>query len=130
MELALTVPQGWQRDYFVTVAYEWELLLNAFRARIEPGFIALIFGDHQPPFVTDGHGDSDVALHVVTDVAALEGPLAAAGFAKDEVAWEPASKSFRMEAVYPFLLSLLAAEPGEPLEYSPTGIAVPELPAW
>ena len=131
VELALTVPQGRQRDYFVTVAYEWELLIEAFRERIEPGFIALIFGDHQPPFVTDGHGDSDVALHVVTDVAALEGPLAAAGFAKGEgTAWEPASKSFRMEALYPFLLSLLAAEPGEPLEYSPTGIAVPELPAW
>ena len=131
VELALTVPQGWQRDYFVTVAYEWELLLEAFRERIEPGFIALIFGDHQPPFVTDGHGESDVALHVVTDIAALERPLAAAGFAKGEgTAWEPASTSFRMEALYAFLLSLLAAEPGEPLEYSPTGIAVPELPAW
>ncbi|MYH27896.1 MAG: hypothetical protein F4137_03360 [Acidobacteria bacterium] len=131
VELALTIPQGWQRDYFVTVAYEWELLLEAFRERIEPGFVALIFGDHQPPFITEGHGGNDVALHVVTDVAALEGPLAAAGFAKGHgTAWEPASKSFRMEALYPFLVSLLAAEPGEPLEYSPTGIVVPELPTW
>ena len=131
VELALTVPQGWQRDYFVTVAYEWELLLEAFRQRIEPGFIALIFGDHQPPFITDGHGDGDVPLHVVTDIAALEEPLAAAGFAQGEgIAWKPASKSFRMEALYPFLLSLLAAEPGDLLEYSPTGIALPELPTW
>ena len=66
VELALTVPQGWKRDYFVTVAYEWELLIEAFRQRVEPGFIALVFGDHQPPFIADGQGDSDVALHVVT----------------------------------------------------------------
>ena len=132
VELALTVPQGWKRDYFVTVAYEWELLLNAFRRRIEPGFIALIFGDHQPPFITDGQGDSDVALHVVTDVPALPEPLAAAGFSTGgEIAWEPkAATAFRMEAIYPFVLSLLTADPGEPLEYSPTGIAVPELPTW
>ena len=132
VELALTVPQGWKRDYFVTVAYEWELLLEAFRQRIEPGFIALIFGDHQPPFITDGQGDSDVALHVVTDIPALPEPLAAAGFAVGgEVAWEPtASAAFRMEAIYPFLVSLLSAEDGDPLDYSPTGIALPELPTW
>ena len=132
VELALTVPQGWQRDYFVTVAYEWELLLEAFRRRIEPGFIALIFGDHQPPFITDGHGDSDVALHVVTDIGALQEPLAAAGFANGGgIAWEPSTSTpFRMEALYPFLLSLLSAEDGAPLKYSPTGIAVPDLPTW
>ncbi|MDE2904790.1 MAG: hypothetical protein OXQ28_01760 [Acidobacteriota bacterium] len=132
VELAVTVPQGWKRDYFVTVAYEWELLLQAFRERVEPGFIALIFGDHQPPFITEGHGGNDVALHVVTDVATLPGPLQAAGFAKGgEIRWEPgASTRFRMEALYPFLVSLLAAEPGEVLEYSPTGIVVPELPSW
>ena len=132
VELALTVPQGWKRDYFVTVAYEWELLLEAFRHRIEPGFIALIFGDHQPPFITDGQGDSDVALHVVTDIPALPESLAAAGFAVGgEVAWEPAaSAAFRMEAIYPFLVSLLSAEVGDPLDYSPTGIALPELPTW
>ena len=132
VELALTVPQGWKRDYFVTVAYEWELLLEAFRHRIEPGFIALIFGDHQPPFITDGQGDSDVALHVVTDIPALPEPLAAAGFAVGgEVAWEPtASAAFRMEAIYPFLVSLLSAEVGDPLDYSPTGIALPELATW
>ena len=132
VELALTVPQGWQRDYFVTVAYEWELLLEAFRRRIEPGFMALIFGDHQPPFITDGHGDNDVALHVVTDIGALQEPLAAAGFSNGGgIAWEPStSTSFRMEALYPFLLSLLSAEEGAPLVYSPTGIALPDLPTW
>ena len=80
VELALTVPQGRKRNYFVTVAYEWELLLEAFRHRVEPGFIALIFGDHQPPFITNGQGDHDVAVHVLTDIPALPGPLAAAGF--------------------------------------------------
>ena len=132
VELALTVPQGWKRDYFVTVAYEWELLLEAFRHRIEPGFIALIFGDHQPPFITDGQGDNDVALHVVTDIPALPEPLAAAGFAVGgEVAWEPtASAAFRMEAIYPFLVRLLSAEVGDSLDYSPKGIALPELPTW
>lgn len=132
VELALTVPQGRKRDYFVTVAYEWELLLEAFRQRIEPGFIALIFGDHQPPFITDGQGDSDVALHVVTDIPALPEPLAAAGFSTGGgIAWKPsASTAFRMEAIYPFVLSLLSTDPGKPLEYSPTGIAVPELPTW
>ena len=34
------------------------------------------------------------------------------------------------KAVYPFVLSLLSAEAGDPLEYSPTGIVMPELPAW
>ena len=128
----MTVPQGWKRDYFVTVAYEWELLLEAFRQRMEPGFIALIFGDHQPPFITDGRGGNDVPLHVVTDIAALPGPLEAAGFAAGgDIVWKPsASKEFRMEAIYPFLLSLLAAEAGESLQYSPTGITVPELPTW
>ena len=132
VELALTVPQGWKRDYFVTVAYEWELLIEAFRQRVEPGFIALVFGDHQPPFIADGQGDSDVALHVVTDLPALSGRLAADGFATGgDIAWEPsASTKFRMEAVYPFLVSLLSAEDGAPLEYSPAGIAVPELPTW
>ncbi len=132
VELAVTVPQGWKRDYFVTVAYEWELLLEVFRRRVEPGFVALIFGDHQPPFITDGRGDVDVALHVVTDLPALPGPLAAAGFASGgEIAWTPsASTTFGMEALYPFVLSLLSAEAGAALEYSPTGIAVPELPAW
>ena len=130
--LALTVPQGWKRSYFVTVAYEWELLLAAFRHRIEPGFIALVFGDHQPPFITDGQGDSDVALHVVTDIPALSGPLSAAGFAAGgRVAWEPrAATPFRMEALYSFVLSLLSTEAGQPLEYDPTGLGVPELPAW
>lgn len=130
VELALTLPQGWKRDYFVTVAYEWELMLDAFRRRVEPGFIALIFGDHQPPFITDGQGESDVAFHVVTDVAALHEPLAAAGFAKGgKTAWE-APAELGVEAVYPFLVSLLTAEAGEPLEFSPTGIALPELPTW
>ena len=130
VELALTLPQGWKRDYFVTVAYEWELMLDALRRRVEPGFIALIFGDHQPPFITDGQGESDVAFHVVTDVAALHEPLAAAGFAKGgKTAWE-APAELGVEAVYPFLVSLLTAEAGERLEFSPTGIALPELPTW
>ena len=132
VELALTVPQGQQRDFFVTVAYEWELLLEAFRNRIEPGFIALILGDHQPPFITDGHGESDVALHVVTDIPALPDLLAAGGFtAGGDVPWTSAAPTeFRMEGFYPFLLSLLSTEAGDTLEYSPTGIAVPELPTW
>ena len=130
VELALTVPQGQQRDFFVTVAYEWELLLEAFRNRIEPGFIALILGDHQPPFITDGHGESDVALHVVTDIPALPELLAAGGFtAGGDVPWKSAAPTeFRMEGFYPFLLSLLSTEAGDTLEYSPTGIAVPKLP--
>ena len=130
VELALTVPQGQQRDFFVTVAYEWELLLEAFRNRIEPGFIALILGDHQPPFITDGHGESDVALHVVTDIPALPDLLAAGGFtAGGDVPWTSAAPTeFRMEGFYPFLLSLLSTEAGDTLEYSQTGIAVPKLP--
>ncbi len=133
VELALTVPQGWKRDYFVTLAYEWELLLDAFRRHIEPGFIALVLGDHQPPFIADGQGGSDVALHVVTDIPDLAEPLAASGFtAGGEIHWEPSTPAteFRMEAVYPFLLGLLAVEAGEPLEYSPTGIKMPDVPAW
>ena len=132
VELAVTVPQGWKRDYFVTVAYEWELLLEAFRNRVEPGFIALIFGDHQPPFIADGRGGNDIPLHVVTDIPTLPDPLEAAGFsAGGEIAWQPtASAAFGMEAVYPFVLSLLSAEAGDSLRYSPTGIAVPELPTW
>ena len=132
VELALTVPQGRKRNYFVTVAYEWELLLEAFRHRVEPGFIAVIFGDHQPPFITNGQGDHDVAIHVVTDIPALPGPLAAAGFtAGGEKTWAPsASTEFRMEAVYSFLVSLLSTEDGDALEYSPTGFALPEVPTW
>ena len=133
VELALTVPQGWKRDYFVTLAYEWELLLDAFRRHIEPGFIALVLGDHQPPFITDGQGGSDVPVHVVTDIADLREPLAASGFASGgAIHWEPSTPEteFRMEGVYPFLLSLLAVEAGDPLEYSPTGIAIPEVPEW
>ena len=132
VELALTVPQGWKRDYFVTVAYEWELMLDVFRQRGEPGFIALILGDHQPPFITDGLGDNDVALHVVTDIPALPGPLEATGFAKGgDITWEPGgSTAFRMEAVYPFLLSLLSTEAGDALTFDPGGIVVPDLPTW
>ena len=132
VELALTVPQGWKRDYFVTVAYEWELMLDVFRQRVDPGFIALILGDHQPPFITDGQGGNDVALHVVTDIPALPEPLAAAGFATgDELGWKPgASTAFRMEAVYPFLLSLLSTEAGGSLKFSPGGIVLPDLPTW
>ncbi len=132
VELALSVPQGQKRDFFVTVAYEWELLLDVFRNRIEPGFIALVFGDHQPPFITDGQGDNDVALHVVTDIPALPEPLAAAGFAAGgDIQWSPApATEFRVEAIYPFLLSLLSAEAGDHLQYSPTGIEIPELPTW
>ena len=133
VELALTVPQGWKRDYFVTVAYEWELLLEVFRRRVDPGFIALVLGDHQPPFIADGQGGSDVALHVVTDIPDLAEPLAASGFtAGGEIHWEPSTPAteFRMEAVYPFLLGLLAVEAGDALEYSPTGIKMPDVPAW
>ena len=132
VELALTVPQGPKRDFFVTVAYEWELLLDAFRNRIEPGFIALVLGDHQPPFIAEGKGGNDVALHVVTDIPALPEPLAWAGFTPGaDIAWgASAGMEFRMEAIYPFVVSLLSTEHGEALEYSPTGIAVPELPAW
>ena len=132
VELALTVPQGQKRDFFVTVAYEWELLLDMFRNRIEPGFVALVLGDHQPPFIAGGKGGNGVALHVVTDLAALPEPLKAAGFAAGaDTAWDASTPSeFRMEAVYPFLVSLLSSEDGEPLEYSPTGIAAPEAPAW
>ena len=132
VELAVTVPQGWKRDYFVTVAYEWELLLDVFRQRVEPGFIALILGDHQPPFITDGQGGNDVALHVVTDVPTLPEALQAAGFAAGgELGWKPgASTAFRMEAVYPFLLSLLSTEAGGSLKFSPGGIVLPDLPTW
>ena len=35
-----------------------------------------------------------------------------------------------MEAVYPFLVSLLSTEDGDALEYSPTGFAIPEVPTW
>ncbi len=132
VELALTIPQGWKRSYFITVAYEWELLLAAFRDLVEPGFIALVFGDHQPPFIADGQGGNDVAFHVVTDIPALSGPLATGGFAVGgKAGWEPgAATEFRMEALYPFLLSLLSSEAGNSLEYSPTGIGVPEVPTW
>ncbi|MCY4077293.1 MAG: hypothetical protein OXH04_17900 [Acidobacteria bacterium] len=133
MELALTVPQGWKRDYFVTVAYEWELLLDVFRRRVEPGFLAVVLGDHQPPFIADGQGGNDVAVHVVTDLAELPGPLAAAGFvAGGDVPWRPSTSppEFRLEAVYPFLLGLLAVEAGGKLQFSPTGIAVRETPEW
>ena len=114
VELALTVPQGWKRDYFVTVAYEWELMLDVFRQRAEPEFIALIVGDHQPPFITDGLGGDDVALHVVTDIPQLSRALESTGFATGRgVAWDgPVAEAFRMEALYPFLLSLLSAEHG------------------
>ena len=46
--------------------------------------------------------------------------------------WTPstASTEFRTEAIYPFLLSLLAVDAGGTLGYSPTGIAVPEVPEW
>ncbi len=132
VELAVTIPQGPKRDFFVTVAYEWELLLDAFRNRIEPDFIAIVLGDHQPPFIADGKGDNDVALHVVTDIASLPEPLAWAGFARGaDTAWDASTGTeFRMEAIYSFLVSLLSTEDGEPLEYSPTGIAAPDLPAW
>ncbi len=133
VELALTVPQGWKRDYFVTVAYEWELLLDVFRRRVEPGFLAVVLGDHQPPFIADGQGGNDVAVHVVTDLAELPGPLAAAGFVEGgDVPWRPSTSppEFRLEAVYPFLLGLLAVEAGGKLQFSPTGIAVRETPEW
>ena len=131
VELALTVPQGWKRDYFVTVAYEWELLLDAFQHRVEPGFIALIYGDHQPPFIADGYGDRDVTMHVVTDIPDLPGPLVASGFATGwELPWAPvAAEEFRIEALYSFVLSLLSTEADGALEYSPLGIAVPAAPA-
>ena len=68
----------------------------------------------------------------MTDIPTLPEPLAAAGFsAGGEITWKPsASTAFRMEALYPFLVSLLSAEAGTRLEYSPTGIAVPKLPRW
>ena len=133
VELALTVPQGWKRDYFVTVAYEWELLLDVFRRRVEPGFVAVVLGDHQPPFIADGQGGNDVAVHVVTDLAELTEPLATAGFvAGGDVPWTPSTSppEFRMEATYPFLLSLLAVEAGGKLHFSPTGIAVRDVRVW
>ena len=132
VELALSIPQGQKRDFFVTVAYEWELLLEAFRNRIEPEFVALILGDHQPPFITDGKGGNDVAMHVVTDLPALPESLAATGFTPAaDIPWAASAPTeFRIEAIYPFLVSLLSTEDGEPLEYSPAGIAAPELPAW
>ena len=133
VELALTVPQGWKRDYFVTVAYEWELLLDVFRRRVEPGFIAVVVGDHQPPFIADGQGGNDVAVHVVTDLSELPGPLAAAGFvAGGDVPWTPSTSppEFRMEAMYPFVLSLLAVEASGKLEFSPTGLAFREVRVW
>ena len=130
--LALTVPQGQKRNFFVTVAYEWELMLEAFRHRVEPGFIALVFGDHQPPFITNGQGDHDVALHVVTDIPDLHRPLAEAGFAAGgEIPWAPsASEEFRMEAFYSFVLSLLSTEDGAALNYSPKGLVLPDVPEW
>ena len=132
VELALTVPQGRKRDYFVTIAYEWELMLEAFRHRIEPGFIALIYGDHQPPFIAGGRGGNDVAVHVVTDIPDLPGPLATAGFtAGGGIAWtRSASEEFRIEAFYSFIVSLLSTEDGSPLEYSPHGIALPIVRTW
>ena len=131
VELALTVPQGLKRNFFVTVAYEWELLLETFRHRLEPEFIAVIFGDHQPPFITDGQGDHDVALHVVTDILALTGPLTAAGFAAGgDTPWVSAAETFRIEALYSFVVSLLSTEDGAALDYSPTGMAIPTVPTW
>ncbi len=131
VELALTVPQGRKRNYFVTVAYEWELLLAAFRHRIEPGIIALIYGDHQPPFITNGRGDNDVAVHVITDIPELLGPLAEAGFAAgSSTPWTSASEEFRIEGFYSFVVSLLSTEGGADLEYSPQGFSVPTVPTW
>ena len=92
----------------------------------------MIFGDHQPPFITSAQGDHDVAVHVVTDIPDLPGPLAAAGFAAGgQIPWAPsASEEFRIEAFYSFVLSLLSTEDGLALEYSPRGIAVPAVPTW
>ncbi len=132
VELALTVPQGRKRNYFVTVAYEWELLLEVFRHRVEPGFIALVFGDHQPPFITSEQGDHDVAVHVVTDIPDLPAPLVASGFvAEGELPWAPgAEEDFRIEAFYSFLVSLLSTEDGAALEYAPKGMELPTVPTW
>ncbi len=130
VELSLTVPQGRKRDYFVTVAYEWELLLDAFQHRVEPGFIALIYGDHQPPFIADGHGDHDVMMHVITDIPELSGPLAASGFAtRWDLPWAPAAaEEFRIEAFYSLVVSLLSTNGDGALSYSPLGIAVAAAP--
>lgn len=123
-ELAGTIPEGLKRDYFVTLAYEWELLLDAFRERVDPGFVALIFGDHQAPFITDGYGDNDVVLHIVTDMPGYPEALAATGFANGVVpAVEPdGATSLRMEGFYSFVLSLLTTPEGESLDFAPTGV--------
>ena len=128
-ELARTVPKGRKRDYFVTMAYEWELLLDVFRRRVQPGFIALIFGDHQAPFITDGYGGDDVVLHVVTDLADYPRLLAEVGFAGGaEPPAEPsAAVPLRMEGFYSLLLSLLVTSDGEALEFSPNGLDLAPL---
>ncbi len=131
VELALTVPQGQKRDFFVTLAYEWELMLEAFRHRVDPGFVTVIYGDHQPPFITDGRGGNDVAVHVVTDIPDLSGLLAAAGFITGgDIPWASAVETFRLEAFYPFVVSLLSTEGGASLEFSPTGLDLPAVPTW
>ena len=131
VELALTVPQGQKRDYFVTLAYEWELMLDVFRNRVDPGFIALIFGDHQPPFIAQGRGGFDVAVHLVTDIPDLADALPPAGFAVGgDIPWTSAAESFRVEALYPLVVTLLSTEEGAALEYSPTGLTLPIVPTW
>ena len=131
VELALTVPQGQKRDYFVTLAYEWELMLDVFRNRVDPGFIALILGDHQPPFIAQERGGFDVPVHLVTDIPDLAEALPPAGFAVGgDIPWTSAAESFRVEALYPLVVSLLSTEEGAALEYSPTGLTLPVVPTW
>ena len=49
-----------------------------------------------------------------------------------QLPWAPSTSSteFRTEALYPFLLSLLAVDAGGKLALSATGIAVREVSGW
>ena len=127
-ELARTIPAGRKQDYFVTMAYEWELLLNAFRQRIKPGFIALIFGDHQPPFITDGHGGNNVVLHVISDLPNHAQWLTELGFrgGAEPAAIPPNTRPLRLEGIYSLLLALLTSPDGSAMNVDLQGIAPAE----
>lgn len=91
----------------------------------------MIYGDHQPPFIANGRGDNDVAVHVITDILELLGPLAEAGFAAgSSTPWTSASEEFRIEGFYSFVVSLLSTQGGADLEYSPQAFSVPTMPTW
>jgi len=57
-----------KENYLKAIQYQWDSILDLLRNEKENPYVYIIFGDHQPPMITDPENSFKTPFHIITNV--------------------------------------------------------------